>query len=100
MLRPASPTVPRWVIGALAGACLGLGYWSCVGKDTGSTEQQDTAFDAGAHQQARQQMVRDQLQGRDIRDQGVLAAMGRVPRHRFVPASLRRRAYHDRPLPI
>ncbi len=30
----------------------------------------------------------------------VLDAMGRVPRHRFVPAALRGLAYADRPLPI
>ncbi len=91
MLRPAPATASSWAIGALATACLGLGYWSCVGKDGESTQQQGDA---------RQQMVREQLRGRDIRHQGVLAAMGRVPRHRFVPASLKWRAYHDRPLPI
>jgi protein-L-isoaspartate(D-aspartate) O-methyltransferase len=32
--------------------------------------------------------------------QRVLAAMGRVPRHEFVPASLRAQAYQNRPLPI
>ena len=30
----------------------------------------------------------------------VIAAMGRVPRHDFVPEALRARAYEDRPLPI
>ena len=33
-------------------------------------------------------------------DAGVLEAMRRVPRHAFVPASLRGLAYDDRPLPI
>jgi protein-L-isoaspartate(D-aspartate) O-methyltransferase len=33
-------------------------------------------------------------------DQRVLAAMGRVPRHEFVPAPLARYAYEDTPLPI
>ena len=33
-------------------------------------------------------------------DPGVLEAIGRVPRHRFVPAAQRRHAYEDRPLPI
>ena len=45
-------------------------------------------------------MVRFQLQGRDIRDAGVLAVMGRVPRHQFVPSDLKPLAYADRPLPI
>jgi protein-L-isoaspartate(D-aspartate) O-methyltransferase len=51
---------------------------------------------------ARERMVRDQLSGpgRTIADTNVLEAMRRVPRHEFVPASQRRRAYEDYPLPI
>ncbi len=45
-------------------------------------------------------MVADQLQARGIRNAKVLAAMGRVPRHEFVPAPLRGFAYDDHPLPI
>lgn len=48
----------------------------------------------------RARMVHQNLQGRDITDPAVLRAMGRVPRHRFVPAGLQDRAYADRPLPI
>jgi protein-L-isoaspartate(D-aspartate) O-methyltransferase len=51
-------------------------------------------------QQARQAMVSRQLQGRDITDLRVLAAMGRVPRQRFVPEALASQAYGDYPLPI
>ncbi|OHB81504.1 MAG: protein-L-isoaspartate O-methyltransferase [Planctomycetes bacterium RBG_16_64_10] len=45
-------------------------------------------------------MVERQLQARDITDARVLAAMARVPRHRFVPPPLRAAAYSDGPLPI
>jgi len=45
-------------------------------------------------------MVARQLQGRDITDSRVLAAMGRVPRHLFAPAPLGSMAYGDHPLPI
>jgi protein-L-isoaspartate(D-aspartate) O-methyltransferase len=45
-------------------------------------------------------MVSEQIQARGIRDAAVLAAMRRVPRHFFVEASLRERAYDDTPLPI
>jgi protein-L-isoaspartate(D-aspartate) O-methyltransferase len=45
-------------------------------------------------------MVQSQLADRDIRDARVLAAMAKVPRHEFVPESLRDQAYEDRPLPI
>jgi protein-L-isoaspartate(D-aspartate) O-methyltransferase len=45
-------------------------------------------------------MVQQQLRGRDITDDRVLAAMERVPRERFVPPELRGRAYEDAALPI
>jgi protein-L-isoaspartate(D-aspartate) O-methyltransferase len=48
----------------------------------------------------RERMVREQLVDRAIRDPRVLAAMRAVPRHEFVPAALRDRAYDDTPLPI
>ncbi len=38
--------------------------------------------------------------GRDELDPRVIAAIGRVPRHEFVPADVRRYAYRNRPLPI
>ncbi len=40
------------------------------------------------------------MTGRAALDPRVMAAIGRVPRHRFVPAALRHRAYDNRPLPI
>ncbi|MDI6854579.1 MAG: protein-L-isoaspartate(D-aspartate) O-methyltransferase [Deltaproteobacteria bacterium] len=49
---------------------------------------------------SRRRMVENQLKGRDITDPRVLAAMGRVPRHRFVPPYLAAMAYFDHPLPI
>ena len=48
----------------------------------------------------RRRMVEHDLAGRDITDRRVLAAMGRVPRHQFVPADLQELAYRDHPLPI
>ena len=45
-------------------------------------------------------MVEQQLRGRDVVDELVLAAMERVPRELFVPERLRRRAYEDAALPI
>jgi protein-L-isoaspartate(D-aspartate) O-methyltransferase len=48
----------------------------------------------------RARMVRWQLADRDIVDPEVLRVMGRVPRHRFVPAVVRDAAYDDRPLAI
>ena len=48
----------------------------------------------------RERMVQRDLRGRDITDPLVLAAMGTVPRHAFVPPHLIRQAYDDTPLPI
>ena len=59
------------------------------------TSQGEETYD-----EPRRRMVEEQLRGRDIEDPRVLAAMGRVPRHLFVPAALRFRAYADHPLPI
>jgi len=49
---------------------------------------------------ARQKMVRKQLAGRGLSSPAVLAALGRVPRERFVPPGESAEAYADRALPI
>jgi protein-L-isoaspartate(D-aspartate) O-methyltransferase len=48
----------------------------------------------------RQNMVDSQLHARGIRDQRVLDAMARVPRHDFVDERYRDQAYEDHPIPI
>jgi protein-L-isoaspartate(D-aspartate) O-methyltransferase len=45
-------------------------------------------------------MVDEQLRARGITDPRVLATMGTVPRHLFVPPAARAEAYADRALPI
>ena len=45
-------------------------------------------------------MVQRQLIPRGIGDPRVLDAMGRVPRHEFVPLDIVDYAYDDRPLPL
>jgi protein-L-isoaspartate(D-aspartate) O-methyltransferase len=49
---------------------------------------------------ARERMVRDQIEERGVRHAGVLRAMREIPRHLFLPASVRELAYDDRPVPI
>ncbi len=49
---------------------------------------------------AREAMVREQIAARDVRDEAVLTAMRRTPRHRFVPPEQIAAAYEDHPLPI
>ncbi len=55
----------------------------------------DPSFDL-----ARETMLRKQLRRRGIHDRGVLGAMARVPRERFVAPPARSLAYADRALAI
>ncbi len=48
----------------------------------------------------RRDMVESQIRRRGVRDPVVLDAMGSVPRHEFVPDSIRHAAYADCALPI
>jgi protein-L-isoaspartate(D-aspartate) O-methyltransferase len=48
----------------------------------------------------RESMVVAQIMARGVHDGRVIAAMRKVPRHRFVPPGLREAAYDDGPLPI
>jgi protein-L-isoaspartate(D-aspartate) O-methyltransferase len=45
-------------------------------------------------------MVATQIEARGVKDKAVLAAMRKVPRHRFVPAVFQGLAYSDSPLSI
>lgn len=65
--------------------------------DMKTPESVDDSFAA-----ARKQMVAGQLAApnRSITNRQVLQAMASVPRHEFVPAAQRCRAYEDGPLPI
>ena len=59
----------------------------CINSVTG---QEDYVFQ-------RKQMVKWQLQARDINDLATLTAMLNVPRHEFVPEIMKVRAYTDDP---
>jgi protein-L-isoaspartate(D-aspartate) O-methyltransferase len=80
--------------GAILPLCLLQAVFVAVG------DSQPTALSDFAA--ARQRMVQEQLSapGRDIKNRLVLDAMATVPRHEFVPESLRKYAYWDEPLPI
>jgi protein-L-isoaspartate(D-aspartate) O-methyltransferase len=94
---------PRWAI--LAGPLVGFAEIALVGLVlTGCSRtaevRQPSEDEDKPFIQARQEMVEQDLRGRDISDQRVLRAMGRVPRHRFVAEELQPVAYADHPLPI
>ena len=71
-------------------AALGWGFSTNGGSEA----------DSAQFRTARLQMVEQQLRQRGIHDERVLQAMTLVPRHLFIPTSLRSRAYEDGPLPI
>jgi len=52
------------------------------------------------YKSVREQMVREQIEARGIRDARLLAALRKVPRHLFVPAEEQNEAYIDYPLAI
>jgi protein-L-isoaspartate(D-aspartate) O-methyltransferase len=45
-------------------------------------------------------MVHEQIARRGVKNAAVLAALRKVPRHKFMPEAVRRFAYDDRPAPI
>ena len=49
---------------------------------------------------ARERMVKNQLIPRGIKDEMVLEAMGKIPRHLFIEEALAGEAYNDHPVPI
>lgn len=54
----------------------------------------------GSFSLLRKKMVQEQIIERGIRDKKVIAALLKVPRHRFVPSEYKNSAYIDSPLPI
>lgn len=78
--------------------CWGL---SLFAQDPTPTAQTHPAFEERVGE--RERMVRDHIEHytyNPVKDQKVLAAMRRVPRHRFVPAEYQDLAYQNNPLPI
>ena len=59
-----------------------------------------TALPSDTDADRRTRMVESQIVARGVRDPRVLAAMRKVPRHRFVDDAQRAEAYEDHPLPI
>ena len=79
-----------------------LAGWLTGLTGRGTAAPASTAAGIDNYTLARQRMVAEQLArpGRDITNARVLAVMGEVPRHEFVPERLRPDAYNDQPLPI
>ena len=75
-------------------------------SEEGESETQETVGPQRSHPafaervEERNQMVRRQIEMREVEDPNVLRVMRAVPRHAFVPDVQRRHAYEDRPLYI
>jgi len=50
--------------------------------------------------EARERMVREQIEARGVRNPDVLRVMRQTPRHLFIPEPMRSAAYEDHPVPI
>lgn len=89
------------ILGVLVCSCM---LWSVAitcGSARGADPGSPAAF--SERQSDRREMVETQLHGpgrTTITDKAVLDAMGRVPRHRFIPRPMRAFAYQDSPVPI
>ncbi|HEU4508298.1 MAG TPA: protein-L-isoaspartate(D-aspartate) O-methyltransferase [Pyrinomonadaceae bacterium] len=87
----------RYVVGVVLGVVL-LASPACnrrfLSEVTGSSQRSEEEFAA-----ERRKLV-EVLKSRGLKKKAVLDAMLKVPRHKFVPASHRNRAYEDRALPI
>jgi protein-L-isoaspartate(D-aspartate) O-methyltransferase len=85
---PAHALTSLWMTCLMLIHCLTL-IPGCIGDSHDPTRQAE-----------RDRMVDEQIIPRGIKDQAVLAAMRRIPRHRFIPAFYSASAYNDGPLPI
>jgi protein-L-isoaspartate(D-aspartate) O-methyltransferase len=52
------------------------------------------------YEKERSRMVDEQIVGRGVKDERVLAVMRKIPRHEFLPEGIRGMAYNDSALPI
>jgi protein-L-isoaspartate(D-aspartate) O-methyltransferase len=94
------PLMIRIAAAAVSGL-LAVAIGGCVTDGSTVTYSQKVP-PAGADEYARQRaiMVQDQLRTRDIKDERVLTAMLKVPRHAFVAPDYVTSAYDDNALPL
>ncbi len=82
---------------AFRGLGFALGFLLQVPLILGDTEN---GGEKDVFTQMRLEMVQTQIEGRGVRNERVLEAMRKVPRHEFVPVMEKLLAYSDSPLPI
>lgn len=92
------------LISVLLLLCLAFWYLSGCAREKlpnpAEAQAQKPNLNEDEFQARRARLVAKQIRARGIRDEAVLKAMAKVPRHRFVPAAKAHQAYDDHPLPI
>ncbi len=87
----------RWAVLLMLGLTL-TRYHGCSSE--GQRETEGAPMEQDEYAELRRRMVEEQIEARGVKDELVLNAMLKVPRHEFVPPALRDNAYDDTPLPI
>ena len=72
----------------------------CKESENRETDMNDQQSMEKVYTERRERMVQQQIEARKVKDELVLDAMRKVPRHLFVPENLKDQAYTDGPLPI
>lgn len=108
-MRGATDGVKRGVVWAVGCSVVVLAGCPCMTLQAAAADAAPKAealhpisgrLPADRWEELRMRMVESQIEHRGIRDEAVLEAMRRTPRHLFVPEGQVGNAYHDRPLPI
>jgi protein-L-isoaspartate(D-aspartate) O-methyltransferase len=92
--------IPRPLLGGLVLALLACAPAGSPAPPASASPQAAPQTADDPYVRARDAMVRDQLESRDVKDALTLRAMRKVPRHLFVPPTETPSAYADHPLPI
>src|SRR3972149_3628570 len=86
--------------GRARGLCLYNAHTPRPHKPRGHRIHKETMGEVADYKKLGEMMVKTQLVPRGIRDERVLRAMEKVPRHLFVGEEMKYRAYEDSALPI
>lgn len=80
--------------------CFQSGFTSCQNQQQKQNEKTQSTMNDSSSLKNKAKNLAIALKKKGIKDERVLAAIERIPRHAFVYKNLRDRAYEDRPLPI
>jgi len=90
----------RWLFILLVSFAISFFTGACFNSEAKREAQRGKQAKENSFKRLRNQMVNEQIIARGVKDELVLKAMRKVPRHLFVPEKLQDLAYNDFPLPI